>query len=291
MIRMKKTDSEGSNNLREAPLVDEKEIFSDLSLRKGTSLLLGRYSLSEVIVVLSKKNFFREARKRELWPLDYNLDSSEFPLQRFQIFYREKKPENLIVDLKIKEGTFRPKNTEILGSSEFDFLIFEWLTLQNPLLSFSEKKPALPGQEHPGLGLGKKVLDIFVYLARLTKKDGLLAFPAYFHNALLFSRYFHFLNPEKQGEILALRKSFPQVSFKQLAWIVYLNCLRWKNNKIYEWKAEEQINPLNKTLKAYFDSKYYKKKVKQIKEKLQFTIDWECLRKKASSIDEEAKQC
>jgi len=286
---MKKTNPEARPSWRETSLLDETEILSDFSLRKGTSLLLGRYSLSEVIVVLAKKNFFREARKRKLWPLDYNLDSSEFPLQRFQIFYREKKPENLIVDLKIKEGTFQPKNNEFLSSSELSFLILEWLTLQNPLLGFSEKKPALPGQEHPGLGLGKKVLDIFVYLARLTKKDGLLAFPAYFHNALLFSRYFHFLNPEKQGEILAIPKAFPQIPFKQLAWIVYFNCLRWKNDKIYEWKAEEQIYPLNKTLKAFFDSRVYKKKVRQIQGNLQFAIDWECLWRKASSSGEQAQ--
>ena len=93
---------------RESPLFEEKEIFSTLEGKRGTSLFLGRYTLNEVIAVLNKKIFFKEAQKRKLWPLDFDLDSSEFPLQRVQIFYQEKKPGKMIVDLKIKEGTFYP---------------------------------------------------------------------------------------------------------------------------------------------------------------------------------------
>jgi hypothetical protein len=281
---MKKRRPKKSPFWRESPLFDEEEIFSTLEAKKGTSLLLGRYTLNEVKVVLNKKSFFKEARKRKLWPLDFDLDSSEFPLQRLQIFYQEKKPENMIVDLKIKEDVFYPKKkiASNFPVSEYKFLILDWLTLQNPLLDFSQEKSPLPGQKHPGLNLGKKVADIFVYLARLSRKDGVLAFPNFFHNALLFSRNFHFLNPEKLGEVLAIKASFPEVSFKKLAWIVYLDCMKDKKGKKYEWKAEEQIFPLDKMLINYFDSKSYKEKVKESQEQLSFEIDWECYKNKIS---------
>lgn len=151
-------------------------------------------------------------------------------------------------------------------------------------MSFTPEKTSLPGQNHPGLNLGKKVLDIFVYLARITKKDGLLANPAYLHNALLFSRAFHFIDPHKEAEVQAIRKSFHDVSFKELAWIVHLNCLRREKGKIYEWQAEEQIYPLNKSLKDYFDSKSYKESVKKTQKSLSFSIDWECYRRKSGNI-------
>lgn len=278
---MKKPRPKKSPFWRESPLVEE-DIFATLEEKKGTSLFLGKYSLNEVTAVLNKKNFFKEAQKRKLWPLDFNLDSSEFPLQRLQIFYQEKKAEKMVVDLKIKEGVFHPKKkiASFFPLSEYEFLILDWLTLQNPLLDFSLEKSPLPGQKHPGLNLGKKVFDIFVYLARLSRKDGILAFPNYFHNALLFSRYFHFLNPEKLGEVLAIKATFPEVSFKKLAWIVYLECMRDKKGRKYEWKAEEQIFPLNKALINYFDSKAYKEKVKKSQEMLSFEIDWECYKKK-----------
>ncbi len=282
---MKKTRPKKSSLLKEVRFSDEKDVFVDLGGARGSSLLLGRYSTNEVLAVLEKKNFFREAHKRKLWPLCFDLDSSGFPLQRLQIFYRDKKPENIIVDLKIKEGAFIPvrKLAKDLASSKYQFLIFEWLTLQNPLLSFSGDRTPLPGQKHPGLNLGKKVLDIFVYLARLTMKDGLMAYPAYFHNALLFSRYFRFLDPRKEGEVMAIRKSFPHVPFKQLAWIVFLGCLREKGQGAYEWKAEEMVYPLNRELKNYFSSRAYKEKVKESESSLSFDIDWECYRAKSET--------
>ena len=281
---MKEPNPKDNSFLEETSEIRESDILSQLTEDKGPSLFLGRYSMNEVISVLGKRNFLKEAQKRNLWPLSFDLDSSEYPLQRFQIFYREKDPKKMIVDLKIREGRFRVKDEFASGflSSEYEFLILEWLTLQNPLQDFSPERAPLPGQNYPGLSLGKKVLDIFVYLARLTKKDGLLACPAYFHNALLFCRQFNFIKPEKEAEILAIRKAFPQVSFKDLAWIVHLNCLRGKRNDTYEWKGERQVYPINKTLKKYFESKAYRDKVRMSEKNLSFTIDWQCYKTKST---------
>ena len=272
--------------MKKDPLVSERDILSGLVEDKSTSLFIGRYSIGEVAAVLGRRNFFKEARKRNLWPLVFNLDSSGYPVQRFQIFLELAKPEKLIVDLKVREGRLRPRDHLHLPASfyTYEFLILEWLTLQNPLLKFSPKRPPLPGQEYPGLGLGKKVVDVFVYLARLTQKDGLLVFPAYFHNALLFTRYFQFLNPEKQGEVLAVRKSLSDIPFKHLAWIVYLNCLREEDGRAYEWKAEEQVYPLNKSLKEYLENKVYKQMVKQVLNSRDLTIDWACYEKKVDEL-------
>jgi len=280
---MKKPIPKKSIILQTSPLFEEEDIFEDLVEKKGSSLFLGKYSLNAVLAVLRKRGFLNDARKRKLWPLAFKLDSSEFPLQRFQVFYKEKKPDNLIVDLKIKEGTFQPKRNLAMSAilKECKFLILDWLTLQNPLQNFTPERPPLPGQKHPGLSLGKKVIDIFIYLGRLTRNDGLLAYPAYFHNALLFSRYFNFLNSDKEAEVIAIKKSFPKVTFKQLAWVVHFGCLRSKDDKIYEWEAEEQVYPINKTLKGYLDSKDYKKRVKEKQKDFHFWIDWECFERKS----------
>ena len=127
-------------------------------------------------------------------------------------------------------------------------------------------------------------MDIFVYLARLLRKDGLLAFPAYFHNAVLFSRFFYFLNPEKLAEVLAIEKAFPKIPFKHMAWIVYLNCLRQEDGRAYEWRAEEQVYPIHGELKDYFDSKKYKRLVKQSLKQRSFTIDWEGYERKLDEL-------
>ena len=165
------------------------------------------------------------------------------------------------------------------------------MTLQNPLLEFTPERPALPGQKYPGLKLGKKILDIFAYLAWINNSDGILAFPCYFHNALLFMRTFRFLRPEKRGEVLAIRKAFSRdIPFHKLAWVVHLNCLRDGKGHIYEWKAEEQIYPMNKSLKHYFFSKEYKEKVRETEQSLEFTVDWELFERKMAEGPEEAER-
>jgi hypothetical protein len=268
------------------PLVRESDILSDLVEEKATSLFLGRFSMAEAQAVLGRKNFYREAKNRGLLPLTFDLDSLEYPVQRLRIFHKESNPDKLIVDLKIREGRLAPKPYLHLNPKffEHDYLILEWLTLQNPLLSFSAKRPPLPGQQHPGLGLSKKVVDIFVYLARLLRKDGLLAFPAYFHNAILFSRFLYFLNPAKYAEVLAIEKAFPKIPFKHLAWIVYLNCLRQEDGRPYEWRAEEQVYPINRELKDYLYSKKYKRQVKEGLKARSFTIDWDAYESKLDEL-------
>jgi len=261
---------------------NQEDVLSDLTGKKGTLLFLGKYTLKEVLLVLSRRNFLKDAKKRNLWPLAYAMDSSQFPLQRFQIFYEEESNKNIIVDLKIKEGTLQSnKNVpKDFPKGHFKFLILEWLTLQNPIQDFSRERMPLPGQNHPGLNLGKKVVDVFAYLARISQLDGLIAFPAYFHNALLFSRYFRFLRPEKEAEVRRIRKVFRNISFRELAWIVHLSCLKAKDHKVYEWEAEEQIYPLNKSLKRYFESKSYRDRVREIRQSLSYSIDWKCYQQK-----------
>jgi hypothetical protein len=265
------------------PLVGEEEIFSVLAESKGSSLFLGRYSLNEVFAVMQKKGFIKDAVKKGLWPLDYELDSHEYPLQRLQIFYKDKSPENQIVDLKIREAEY-PLKMRLEGLPAVlspRSLILEWLTLQNPVDTFTENRIPLPGQTHPGLSLSKKIIDVFIYLARLTHKDCILAFPAYFHNALLFSRYFRFMTPEKEGEVFAIRKAFSHMPFKQLAWIVHLNCLRRPDGSVYEWRSEEQVLPLNKALKDHFESRDYRDRAKAAQKGLEFAVDREAFRARA----------
>jgi hypothetical protein len=283
---MKKSEGKAVPFWKETPLVDEREIFTELASKKGSSLFLGRYSLSEILAVLNKKGFLKEARKRFLWPLAYEIDSSEYPLQRLQIYLREPGPETLIVDVKVKETEFVPKETpdRIAVLPPQKALAFEWLTLQNPLMKFGEQFTPLPGQTRPGLRMRTRIMDLFLYLARLTRKDCLLAFPAYFHNAVLFSRYFHFWNPRKEAEVLAIRRSFSHMPFKQLAWVVHLNCLRREDGTVYEWAAEEQLCPMTRPLKEYFDSRRYKDIVKSGRKSPAFSVDWADFERKSGDL-------
>jgi hypothetical protein len=264
------------------PLVEVEEIFGSLGDRRGTSLFLGRFTLAEIAAVLEKRSLTREARKRGLWPLVVDLDASEFPRQRLRIFVAANAPDRLIVDLKIRECVFDPggRNFGRASPPVFPALSFEWLTLQNPLAGFSETRGRLPGQDHPGLGMSKRIIDLFTYLGKVTRKSGLLAFPAFYHNAVLFSRFFRFLNPVKEAEVRAIHRAFSRVSIKQMAWIVHLGCLRTASGEVYEWTAEEQVLPLRREVKAYFDGRPYREAVKEAAGRFRFAVDWDAFERK-----------
>ena len=136
-------------NRRKSLLIKEDDIFANIVKKEGSTLFLGKYTLLEAGIVLKKRSFIKEARKRNLWPVKVVIDSSEFPpLQRLQIFYKKPDPNNLIVDLKLKESVVKIKKSlpYELASPRYNFLVLDWLTLQNPLLDFSQEKIPLPGQ-------------------------------------------------------------------------------------------------------------------------------------------------
>lgn len=265
------------------PVLKEEEMFSGLGPARGSLLFLGRYTLKEVMAVLAKKGFFREAKKKNLWPIKYRMDSSAYHLQRLLIYWEEEKPERIIVDLKIREAevSFAAPRRHGYKLSPQRCLLFEWLTLQNPRLNFDDRHPPLPGQSKPGLNLSRKILEIFLHLGRLINLDALVAFPAYFHNALLFSRYFQFVNPIKEGEIKAIRKQFSHVPFRQLAWAVHLGCVKDEEGQIYDWQAEEQVLPLTEPLKNYLESKIYREIARHVEKTATFSLDLDLFQKKS----------
>lgn len=264
-------------------LIEEDDIFSDLTEKSGSSLFLGKYTEKVVLDILEKNGFFKKVKKKGLWPLDYELDSSAFPpLQRLLIFYRTKKPENVVMELRIREGAYRFKNglSPIISNAKFSFLILDWLMIQDPRHRFSRENPPLPGQTYPGLNLGRKTIDIFADIGRLDHEKGLLAFPAFFHVSLIFFPRCRFVNPHKTGEVLSIWNKFGKVGFSRLAWIAHLECLKKDEKTVYKWESEEMVYPMCKELKKYFHSKSYKKKVREAMHKNAFSIDWELFEKK-----------
>ena len=259
-------------------LIEEDDIFSDLTEKKGSSLFLGKYTENVVTEILDKNGFFKKVQKKGLWPLDYDLDSTDYPpLQKLRVFYKTKTPENIVMEFRIKEGIYRFKNdlSTSTSDSKFSFLILDWLTVQNPLHRFSREKPPLPGQKHPGLNLGRRTGDIFADLGKLNHNNGLMAFPAFFHIAIVFFPRCRFINPEKMGEVLAIWKTFGKMGFSKLAWVVHLECLRRDDKTDYKWNSEEMVYPMSKELKKYFQSRTYKRKVKEAMRRYSYTIAWE----------------
>lgn len=76
----------------------------------------------------------------------------------------------------------------------FPLLRVEWLLLQDPRARFTPLRPALPGQDHPGLGALADVMAWLVHLCQSMGLDGILFRTPHWHLAVLAHRHVHLLS-------------------------------------------------------------------------------------------------
>ena len=150
---------------------------------------------------------------------------------------------------------------KVLEWRDLDLLQIEWLLLQNPWASM-ESGQLFPGQKFPGLGIGPIVLKLFREMTSHQKRDGMVNVPMYFHNGLLFSRFFMFLNPKFEGIFLTLvadlKDDLRTYGLPAVSNAILQGRLIFKPEaKRVVWVAEEQFFPSSLRMRNYFNSEDY----------------------------------
>ncbi|RUS20261.1 hypothetical protein BC937DRAFT_95588 [Endogone sp. FLAS-F59071] len=147
---------------------------------------------------------------------------------------------------------------------KYTITIIEWLCMQDPKRSFTEDRPQLPGQEHPGLKIGRKVVNLLLDLAKKHGRDGMGNVPEHFHNAYLYQRKgYRFINPAFQGffdSIIAeLQFDLDTYGLAVVSWAFKNGHLRDNQDRMIIWHPEDQIYPISSRLRAYFTSRAYRR--------------------------------
>ena len=199
--------------------------------------------------------------------------------------------ETRLVELIVREGVFRPKKSFIPG---FDFqeglsmLLIEWLALQDPRASFSEDKPRLPGQQHPGVGGLKNMQELLYIFGRDLEKDAIIDIPEYYHAAVIYSRMYSeiysrkysFFSPVDAGMLEAVMRDFKDIPLAEVSFAVTFDCLLdARTGEQVRWKPSEQMYPISKKLHRYFEQKEYREILENTMNGLSFTMDWERFRR------------
>ena len=83
-------------------------------------------------------------------------------------------------------------------------LYVHWLALRNPRARFSAERPQLPGQDVPGLGLAREMMELLVRMADRLGLEGLVFRPAAYHLAFGGRETLRFVDPARQGRFEAL---------------------------------------------------------------------------------------
>ena len=135
-----------------------------------------------------------------------------------------------------------------------ELLMVEWLSLEDPRRAFSPDRPRLPGQRHPGSGVGAEVMLLLTICARRLGLHGLIEVPERFHNAVIYRRRTHFFDPIMEGRFLALVDLLDGRSLGEVAWAMENGAvIDTRDGAPIEWPAREQVCPLDGRLWDYFE--------------------------------------
>jgi acetoin utilization deacetylase AcuC-like enzyme len=91
--------------------------------------------------------------------------------------------------------------------SGFELLAIDWMLLQNPREKFDERRPKLPGQEHPGLGLFDELVALLIVACERVGLAGLVVTPSQYHLAVQWTRRLRFAEPRDGARLRALREA------------------------------------------------------------------------------------
>ncbi len=160
--------------------------------------------------------------------------------------------------LKVRQFVTDAPFARMLAGRRFRMLFIQWLRLQDPTSPFSAVRPALPGQIHPGLGVGREVMSMFLGLASRLGFSGTMVCPEFAHNAVLYFSQFRFLDPASQGRFEALMRCIEGRTLAEFAWGVERGCVDdLATGRPFRWFHEEMLRATDPTLDQYLSSEEY----------------------------------
>jgi acetoin utilization deacetylase AcuC-like enzyme len=124
--------------------------------------------------------------------------------------------------------------------AERDVLYVHWLMLCNPRAQFSEKRPQLPGQDAPGLGLAREIGWALARIARRLGLDGVAYRPAWYHTAYSGRYHFVFADSKRQGRFEAMQRDLRGIPLVEVTRAAAEGRLRM-NGEPCTWEAEEMV--------------------------------------------------
>ena len=260
------------------------DIMEQLEGNKASSLFMGQFTREQIVSTLERFEIIGRIGERGFRELEIEIEPRTAFEHRLTIRCLPKSQNDLLGEIVVKEGIFRPTSRYVeITPDHLELIFIEWMLMQHPNREFSDRRNRLPGQNWPGLGVGRQALKLLLYVVKTTEKDGLLNFPEYFHNAFFYSEKFYFYNPRKQAELLAIYRdlSAKGMTVAEISFAAYFDAIiDAAAGMPYRWSAEEQICPVSERLAAVFAHPDYQKQVEQALPELRFDINQELFDRK-----------
>jgi hypothetical protein len=254
----------------------ESDLFSTDIGQRGGGNFLGYYSTDGINLALKKYGVIRLLKKHGFKNIITKIDASDIYKHKLSIYHEKRDAKHLLIEVVLRKEFITinlPFDNEYQGK-KFEALTIDWMCMQNPLISFDEKKKQLPGQKFPGLGFSNVAVELLLNMNWRLNLAGLVNIPEHYHNAQFYSKIFKYINPETQAKFLALKKDMKHLPVEIVSWAVEWGCVTEKeSNQPFVWIVDKQIVPMDVRLKKIFHSNEYTNHVAKLKKNYKFEFN------------------
>jgi acetoin utilization deacetylase AcuC-like enzyme len=220
-----------AENLGEVAFTEEdlEEALGLGARRPGQRLLLGYYTAAGLEHAFHRYGIFEYLRRVGYEAFRVTLDATGAG-ERMRVHARAGTAEHVVIELVLERR--RVASEEVL--------YIHWLALRNPRARFSPARPALPGQDVPGLGIAREIGELLGLMARRLGLAGVAFRPAHFHIAFAARRAFRFVDAARQGRFEALQRDLAGLSLREATDAIDGGRVV-RDGERYAWEAEEMV--------------------------------------------------
>jgi hypothetical protein len=252
----------------------EEDLVQDLR-REGTNRLLERFSEAEVFAALKDYGVMELLSQKGFTNPKLVIRSMDPFRQSVKLIDSKTSPEDedhMLCELRVFDAHVKGLCPASGDTMEMNTLVVDWLVFQNPRAKFSPERPKLPGQKYPGLGIMRPCMQAILDLARQTGKEAVINIPEYYHNAVLYSKAFHFFSPFVEGRFRELQEFLRNLNLAEASHAVSSGKI-WNETKgeVFVWKPHELVLGITDRVKNYFNSQDYEGPVKEGQDRSKFS--------------------
>jgi acetoin utilization deacetylase AcuC-like enzyme len=207
---------------------DWNDVAEDLGMRKpGPRLFLGYYSAEGLEHAMHRYGFLTALERLGFGPFRVEIGDGGVGDSARLI---DVPSEQALLEVVLEKR-------RVAGA---EMLYVHWLALRNPKAHFSKERPSLPGQEVPGLGLSREVLELLVRVAVRLDLAGLAMRPSAYHLAVVRRDVLRFVDPARQGRFEALSEALQGMPLDEASRAVADGKVKL-NGQPYKWEPDEMV--------------------------------------------------
>ncbi len=256
---------QGESNTADLMALTEEDVMAAVGQGAAKTRFLNYYSKHGLELVLEKSGLFDRLRAMGFAEPCVRLSLSTGAGDLLRIYGSEDDPEPLLELLALRDRSRIPG---------MELLRIEWLMMQNPRARFDERRPPLPGQKYPGLGLLDEVMGLLLSAAIRLGLEGVLFVPSHYHIALQARGLLRFLEPEDAARFEALEATLSGLDVVKASWAVENGAIHIEGVEgAFTWPSMPMVLPLSDRLRERLDNREYRERQQAASFDCNFELD------------------